>query len=84
MDYSTVDLEDLIDTSCVHDLVLIYLRPTLTPPSSTEDSIKLDDKLTEVNPPPSMVSSLPNYFSIPSYVEVTKNKKVDETSITQI
>lgn len=63
MDYSNVDLEDMIDTFDVQDLVLKYPRPTPTLPSLNEDSTPLDN-LFEV-PHPLTASSMPNSSSLP-------------------
>lgn len=48
MDYSNVDLEDLIDTLGVCDLKPTYPRVVHTFPSQTEDLVYLEDELIEV------------------------------------
>lgn len=63
MDYSNVDLKDLIDTSNVHDLVPMYPRPTPTSSFLKEDFSPMDDELIEVHPLISMVSALPTSSS---------------------
>lgn len=66
-----MDIEDLIDTLGVHDLAISHRGLPL-----------LNDEPIEVPPPLPTVSSLPCALS--PCAEVSKKRKVDETSIPQI
>lgn len=80
MDYLTVDLEDLIDISGVHDLKPIYPRVIHTLPSQTKDLTWLDDEPIKV-PSPSIndMLSISSSSSLPPLDTNPKKRKVSKT-----
>lgn len=85
MDYSTMDLEYLIDTLGTRDLELTYPRFIHTSPSQTKDSVRLDDEPTKF-PPLSITNMLgvPSSSSLPPFNATFKRRKVNSTSTPQI
>lgn len=84
IDYYNVYLKVLIDTSSVHDLVPKYLKPIQTSPSLTQDSTQLDDERTEAPPLSTMTSSLLSTFFLPLRTEISKKRKMSETSTPKV
>lgn len=75
MDYSNVDLKDLIDTSSVQDLFLTYPWLTSTLPSLIGDSAPLDEP---VEVPPSYTM-----FDKPSSCLPFKTKAIKERMVVE-
>lgn len=76
MDYLTMYLEDLIDTSSVYDIVTIYLRVIHTLPSQTKDLVRSNDEPIEIPPLPAtnLSTILRSSYLLPLVVTSKKRK----------
>lgn len=64
-----MDLKDLINILCIHDLEPTYPIVIHTLSLKTEDSISLDEEPIEVlSPPPIELSIIPNLSTLPLLV----------------
>lgn len=79
MNYSNMDLENLIDTSCIQDLLHTYPRTISTFPSLTMDSAPLNEPIEVF--PPSMMSSMPNSSSLPLELRLLRRERLLKTQL---